>query len=160
MHAKPDLRVFLKWMIAGSGSVITDVIPLMETAMKIQAIFVVCCISALGCNGSTNSSSTNGPDEVLQVDSVGNIESALSKISVGTLDSDLVAMLKPHSLDSGTVYWGGTGARRMYFQIAVDKQIWFELSGPADGNRVTVIGKIEPKTKWTRHDGGSITVES
>ena len=24
MHAKPDLRVFLKWMIAGSGSVITD----------------------------------------------------------------------------------------------------------------------------------------
>ena len=28
MHAKPDLRVFLKWMIAGSGSVITDVIPL------------------------------------------------------------------------------------------------------------------------------------
>ena len=28
MHAKPDLRVLLKWMIAGSGSVITDVIPL------------------------------------------------------------------------------------------------------------------------------------
>ena len=24
MHAKPDLHVFLKWMIAGSGSVITD----------------------------------------------------------------------------------------------------------------------------------------
>ena len=28
MHAKPDLRVFLKWMIARSGSVITDVITL------------------------------------------------------------------------------------------------------------------------------------
>ena len=28
MHAKPDLRVFLKWMIAGSGSVITDVMSL------------------------------------------------------------------------------------------------------------------------------------
>ena len=26
MHAKPDLRVFLEWMIAGSGSVIADVI--------------------------------------------------------------------------------------------------------------------------------------
>jgi hypothetical protein len=25
MHAKPDLRVNLKWMIAGSGSVIADV---------------------------------------------------------------------------------------------------------------------------------------
>ena len=28
MHAKPDLRVVLKWMIARSGSVITDVMPL------------------------------------------------------------------------------------------------------------------------------------
>ena len=28
MHAKPDLRVVLKWMIACSGSVITDVIRL------------------------------------------------------------------------------------------------------------------------------------
>ena len=28
MHAKPDLRVFLKWMIYRSGSVITDVITL------------------------------------------------------------------------------------------------------------------------------------
>ena len=28
MHAKPDLRVILKWMIAGSGSVIADVMPL------------------------------------------------------------------------------------------------------------------------------------
>jgi hypothetical protein len=25
MHAKPDLRVFLKWMITGSGSVIVGV---------------------------------------------------------------------------------------------------------------------------------------
>ena len=30
MHAKPDLRVVLKWMVAGSGSVIADVIPLGE----------------------------------------------------------------------------------------------------------------------------------
>ena len=28
MHAKPDLRVLLEWMIAGSGSVITDVMQL------------------------------------------------------------------------------------------------------------------------------------
>ena len=28
MHAKPDLRVFLEWMIARSGSVITAVIQL------------------------------------------------------------------------------------------------------------------------------------
>ena len=30
MHTKPDLRVFLKWSIAGSGSVITDVIQFMN----------------------------------------------------------------------------------------------------------------------------------
>ena len=30
MHAKPDLSVFLKWMIADSGSVITDAIPLKQ----------------------------------------------------------------------------------------------------------------------------------
>ena len=28
MHAKPDLRVVLEWTIAGSGSVIADVITL------------------------------------------------------------------------------------------------------------------------------------
>ena len=30
MHAKPDLRVVLEWKIAGSGSVIADVIPLKQ----------------------------------------------------------------------------------------------------------------------------------
>ena len=30
MHAKPDFRVFLEWMIAGSGSVITDVMRLKD----------------------------------------------------------------------------------------------------------------------------------
>ena len=34
MHAKPDLRVVLKWMINRSGSVITDVIPLKSMAMN------------------------------------------------------------------------------------------------------------------------------
>ena len=39
MHAKPDLRVFLKWMIAGSGSVITDVIRLKkQDFMSFRAI--------------------------------------------------------------------------------------------------------------------------
>ena len=30
MHAKPDLRVVMKWMIYRSGSVIADVIPLKQ----------------------------------------------------------------------------------------------------------------------------------
>ena len=35
MHAKPDLRVVLKWKIAGSGSVIADVIRLRQNQMDI-----------------------------------------------------------------------------------------------------------------------------
>ena len=38
MHAKPDLRVFVKWMIACSGSVITAVIPLEFIPMNISDI--------------------------------------------------------------------------------------------------------------------------
>ena len=42
MHTKPDLRVDLKWMIAGSGSVITNVIRLgsheIETSNRCDCI--------------------------------------------------------------------------------------------------------------------------
>ena len=55
--------------------------------------------------------------------------------------------------------WGGNGARRVYFQIKHDQQIWFEVAGPSDRNRITEIGPVEPKTKWTRHYGDCITVE-
>ena len=34
MHAKPDLRVFLEWMIADSDSVITDVIQTGESMIE------------------------------------------------------------------------------------------------------------------------------
>ena len=48
MHAKPDLRVFLKWMIAGSGSVITAVIHLnMKFSIKDIAVWVAICGLAL-----------------------------------------------------------------------------------------------------------------
>jgi hypothetical protein len=48
MHAKPDLRVFLEWMIAGSGSVITDVITPMHNLTKFEqlsfaAVVLVIC---------------------------------------------------------------------------------------------------------------------
>ena len=38
MHAKPDLRVVLKWMIAGSGSVIADVIPLTSLRLRMNTL--------------------------------------------------------------------------------------------------------------------------
>ena len=36
MHAKPDLRVVLKWMITRSGSVIAAVIPLEATCRFVE----------------------------------------------------------------------------------------------------------------------------
>lgn len=124
--------------------------------MRMQTIFVLCCVSLMGCNGSTDKPNTSDSKEVQQ--GADDLESALSEISIGTSESDLMAIMTRHSLDSGTVYLGGSGARRIYFGIADDKQIWFELSGPLDGNGVTTIGPIEPKSNWTRHDGDSITV--
>ena len=67
------------------------------------------------------------------------------------------AILKPYTIDSGTVYWGGSGARRIYFQISESKQIWIEMDGGPDGH-VQIIGNKELKQKWTRHNGDSITV--
>lgn len=51
----------------------------------------------------------------------------------------------------------------MYYQIAPTKQIWFEIGGSYDGKnfgKVVHVGPIEPKERWTRHRGDSITVES
>ena len=41
MHAKPDLRVVLKWMIACSGSVIADVIWLDESDAQLIVVVSV-----------------------------------------------------------------------------------------------------------------------
>ena len=48
MHAKPDLRVCLKWMITHSGSVITDVIHLNEPETKIHDPIPFGCDHAVG----------------------------------------------------------------------------------------------------------------
>ena len=47
MHAKPDLRVFLKWMIAGSGSVIADVIRLLRMKIGLNSFLIGCSICGI-----------------------------------------------------------------------------------------------------------------
>ena len=51
MHTKPDLRVFLKWMINRSGSVITDVMSLKCILMKndLNILLLVAVLAAIGC---------------------------------------------------------------------------------------------------------------
>ena len=62
MHAKPDLRVFLKWMIARSGSVITDVIRArgieMSFSMK-TILFAVMVVAAFLCGWMLPSPAAN-----------------------------------------------------------------------------------------------------
>ncbi len=127
--------------------------------MKQMQIVLICFACSVGCNRSDEIGRRIPPDQLPTVESVPQeeIQHTLAQISIGTLDTDLIATLKPKSLDYGTVYGGGTGARRIYFQIAQDKQTWFELSGPPYDN-VTMIGPIEAKTKWSRFEGDSIIV--
>ena len=121
-------------------------------------LFIVYCAGCDGASDATGNSLDNCSQTIPLDDGV-KIKLALAKISVGTDENELVATMKPYSLDIGTVYFGGTGARQIYFQIANDKQIWFLLSGPTDGDCVTEIGSIEPKRRWIRHNGGSITID-
>ena len=86
------------------------------------------------------------------------VDQAISKLKAGMTEAQARAVLKPHTLDTGTVYWGGSGARRIYFHVSEGEQIWIEMEGGPDG-RVSAIGRRERKQKWTRHRGDSITVE-
>ncbi|MBN2493618.1 MAG: hypothetical protein JXR96_03415 [Deltaproteobacteria bacterium] len=85
------------------------------------------------------------------------VDKAISELKPGMTEAQVRALLEPHSVDSGTVYWGGSGARRIYFQLSGSEQIWIEMGRGPQG-RVAAIGGKEPKQPWTRHDGGSISV--
>ena len=83
---------------------------------------------------------------------------AMRHLHIGMKDADAVAVMRPVSLDSGRVYWGGSGASRLYFQLSRSQQLWVEVSG-APSFTVSAVGTPEPKSKWTRHSGDSISVQ-
>ena len=62
MHSKPDLRVILKWLIAGSGSVIADVIWLkqMETTLSKLGLVLLACFCGCTAEGDSASRTNNG----------------------------------------------------------------------------------------------------
>jgi hypothetical protein len=76
----------------------------------------------------------------------------------GMSESEARQVYDPISIDRGVVYWGGSGARRMYWQLDANTQTWVEI-GPGPHGCVTEVGPREPKRTWTRHRGDSITVE-
>ena len=93
----------------------------------------------------------------------GNLEQALRAIEtihVGMTEEAVLELMRPHALDQGTFYLGGSGARVLYFQIASDKQVSFSIGGGYDLKNfsyVVDVGPIELKVPWIRHRGDSIT---
>ena len=83
--------------------------------------------------------------------------SPLAGVLVGMSAEAAISQMRPQSSDWGRVYWGGSGASRLYFQTSSTQQVWLEVSGAPDF-AVTAIGAPEPKTEWTHHSGDSITV--
>jgi len=84
---------------------------------------------------------------------------AMNKLRVGMKEAEVLLLMRRVSVDSGRVYYGGTGAGRLYFQVSSTRQLWLESGGSKSDWRVTAVGAPEPKTKWTRYGGDSITVE-
>ena len=86
-------------------------------------------------------------------------EAIVHGVGVGMSEGQVRSALKAVALDSGTVYWGGSGARRLYFELPPQRQVWVECAGASGGWKVVEVGRIEPKQRWVRHSGDAITVE-
>jgi hypothetical protein len=86
-------------------------------------------------------------------------EMVLQKLKAGMTEEEVCTAMKMVALASGTVYWGGSGARRIYFELPQKRQVWVELAGATGGWKVVEVGRIGPKQRWVRHGGDSITVE-
>jgi len=89
------------------------------------------------------------------------VNEALARTKIGTTESELREIMKPFILDHGTTYWGGSGARRIFFHLSGNKQVWFEIGGSYAKehiDKVIEIGAVTPKAEWTRYGGDSILV--
>jgi hypothetical protein len=91
--------------------------------------------------------------------SAGEAEMVVSALRAGMSEEAVRDSMKPVALDSGTVYRGGSGARRLYFALPEQRQVWVECAGDSGGWKVVEVGRIEPRQRWVRHGGDSITVE-
>ena len=96
MHAKPDLRVFLKLKITGSGSVITDVIRLQMSLPRNQRNAIrECCRNCMASLGSP----------------------AKQKHADSSLDNLITAFSCPEQLDAFVQSWNWDGGNERLKQI-------------------------------------------
>jgi len=127
---------------------------MLKRAIVLSAVFVLAGCTAAGVpEASKPSTSAVGKGDPME---------AISKVGIGMRDSKVTAIMAPVAQSVGTVFWGGSGAKRMYFQVGANRQVWFEIGGSYDREsfgRVVEIGRVEPKQRWVRHGAESITVE-
>lgn len=86
-------------------------------------------------------------------------EAAVQSIHSGMSEHEVRAVLKGIALDSGVSNSGGTGARRVYFELPESRQVWVEFAGAAGDWKVVEVGRIEPKKRWVRYNGEEISIE-
>lgn len=77
---------------------------------------------------------------------------------IGMSEDEVRQVYDPVSIDTGVIYWGGSGSRRIYWQLDPQTQVWAEI-GLRPEARVIALGPREPKQVWVRHGGDSITVD-
>ena len=118
--------------------------------MRHAALFVIVGLTMVGCS---KSSPPAAPDAATDMPAA-----TVAQLKVAMSESEARALMKPVASDSGVVYWGGSGARRVYFEVDRTSQVWVEV-GPGPDGRVVEVGPVEPKGRWVRHGGDSITVQ-
>jgi hypothetical protein len=82
----------------------------------------------------------------------------MRQLHVGMTEDTALAVMKPVALDSGRVTWGGTGRGLLYFQVSPSQQFSLEV-GAGPEFKITRVGDLEPKRKWTRDSRGGMSVE-
>jgi hypothetical protein len=82
----------------------------------------------------------------------------MDTLYVGMTEDEVVAIMKPVTMDSARITSGGTGRGLLYFQVSPTKQFWLEVGAGPDF-RIERLGKVEAKRKWIRDSRGNVSLE-
>jgi len=120
--------------------------------------FIIACLYLWSAHRHTN------PEAVVQeiragMDRHTNLEAVVQEIRADMSEGEVRTAMKTVALDSGTVYFGGSGAKRLYFELPQQRQVWVECAGASGSWKVVEVGHIEPKQRWVRFTGDSIIAE-
>ncbi len=142
-----------------------------EAAMQKKISLLLVCIVFIACwylwpehrqitSETVVQQNNEGKAQAEQKSVTTDAETVVQTIHVGMSVSEVRTAMKVVSLDSGTWYFGGTGAFRLYFELPQQRQIWVNCERTPTGVwKVVEVSKIEPKQEWVHHEGDSISVK-